>query len=213
MSKKLCRFFIIVLSYAVISLTGAPEVLFAPDDHPTNRLLSLINDAQSKIYAAVYMITDKQIAQALIDAKKRGVDVQIIVDASSVETPYGKGTLLKENNIDLFVFNYNAKSDHKKTWHSALMHNKFALIDQKLWTGSFNWTKSANLKNQENVIIIDNNDVCTKFEKHFQCMKMRCAHYGIARVYEPEPWWRRWYNTAKDSIVIGYNKVKKVIWG
>jgi phosphatidylserine/phosphatidylglycerophosphate/cardiolipin synthase-like enzyme len=207
MNKKLKRLFIVFSLYSVVLLEGAPEVLFAPDDHPTNRLLTLIDQARSKIYAAVYMITDKQIAQALINAKKRGVDVQIIVDTSSVNTSYGKGNLLKENNIDLFVFNCSSK--YKKSWHSALMHNKFALIDQKLWTGSFNWTKSANLKNQENVIIIDTKDVCEKFEKHFQRMKIRCAHYGIAQEVKPEPWWMRWYNTAKESIVIGYNEAKK----
>jgi phosphatidylserine/phosphatidylglycerophosphate/cardiolipin synthase-like enzyme len=54
------------------------------------------------------------------------------------------------------------------------MHNKFALLDNKTWTGSFNWTWSANIKNQENVIFTDELEVCKKYEKYFEILKKRC---------------------------------------
>ena len=63
---------------------GKSEVFFSPDDKPTNELIRKINKAKNKIHAAVYMITDKNIAKALITAKnKRGIDVQIITDLSN----------------------------------------------------------------------------------------------------------------------------------
>ena len=69
------------------------------------------------------MFTDNLIAQALIDAKKRGVDVKIIVDNATMDYEYGKGTLLKENGIDVYVF---SAEDKKAKFGTPLMHNKFA---------------------------------------------------------------------------------------
>lgn len=173
------------------------RVLFSPDDHPTEELLAMLNHARSKIYAAIYMLTDKHIAQALCDAKHRGVDVQIILDPSSMEGVAGKGPFLKQNNIDVFVFKppapKKAKHGHhawhkhshndpeahapaKKNpfWHGAIMHNKFALIDEKVWTGSFNWTISANQKNEENVIIVDDPKAYKKYFERFTVLTKRC---------------------------------------
>jgi phosphatidylserine/phosphatidylglycerophosphate/cardiolipin synthase-like enzyme len=59
------------------------------------------------------------------------------------------------------------------------MHNKFAILDDCLWTGSFNWTRSANTKNQENVVIIYDVEVCEKFEKQFLILQKRCFPYKL----------------------------------
>lgn len=158
-------------------LLSTAEVLFSPDDHPTSRLLELINGAHNKIHAAVYMLTDKDIAQALVNAKKRGVHVKIILDPTSVDTKYGKGKLLIENKIDTFVFT-TPRHKKKQTFHLPIMHNKFALIDNKLWTGSFNWTISANKQNQENVIITDDQGMYQRFERHFAILEKRCIAYA-----------------------------------
>ena len=58
------------------------------------------------------------------------------------------------------------------------MHNKFAILDQKVWTGSFNWTISANKRNQENVVLLDEVDVCKKYEKRFEYFKKECIKKG-----------------------------------
>lgn len=181
------------------SILGKTEVFFSPDDHPTDKLLSLIQQANTKIYAAVYMITDKNIADALINAKKRGVDVKVIVDASSVDSSFGKGILLKKNNIDVFVYRSGVKKTATKMRFNPIMHHKFALIDNRLWTGSFNWTKAANFKNQENVIITDNKKTYGKFEAHFQVLKKRCDHYGVATPVEPEPAWKTYWAYIKEK--------------
>jgi phosphatidylserine/phosphatidylglycerophosphate/cardiolipin synthase-like enzyme len=154
------------------------EAYFSPDDHPADRLIQIIKESKRKIYAAVYMFTDALIAQALIDAKKRGVDVKMIVDHATVDYEYGKGAFLKKNGIDVYVF-YTAGK--KAQFGTALMHNKFALIDEKLWTGSFNWTRSANQRNQENVILTTNKKVYARFEKQFDVLKSRAVPLGLCR--------------------------------
>jgi len=168
--KMFC--FLTVMIYCV-DLNSHSEAFFSPDDHPTKRLIQLIDSTHKKIYAAVYMFTDKEIAEALIKAKKRGVDVKMIVDRATVDYEYGKAKVLKENGIDVYLFSEETKKGNGK--YSALMHNKFAILDEQLWTGSFNWTKSANQKNQENVILTTNKKVRQKFEQQFEVLKQRCV--------------------------------------
>ena len=54
------------------------------------------------------------------------------------------------------------------------MHNKFIIIDnKKLWTGSFNWTNSADTSNQENIIITDDSEVIERYKEQFEILKLR----------------------------------------
>lgn len=170
MKTSIKIFCILGLAFPFLSLNPRSEVFFSPDDNPTKRLIEVINSTRKRIYAAVYMLTDKQIATALIDAKKRGVDVKIIVDKATADYEYGKSKVLQDAGIDVYVFS----DDSKNKKFGALMHNKFAILDEKIWTGSFNWTKSANQKNQENVILTTNKNVYQKFETHFEILKKRC---------------------------------------
>jgi mitochondrial cardiolipin hydrolase len=177
--KKFFLFFFTVWLFLSPFLESFSEVYFSPEDHIGSRLIKLINSAQKKIYAAVYMITDKTIAQALIKAKNRGIDVQIITDKISKESIYGKAFFLKSGGICVSVFNPPESTYNSFLNNSSIMHNKFALIDGTLWTGSFNWTQSASQRNQENVILTDEKDVCNKYEKQFEKLKKQC--YEIRR--------------------------------
>jgi len=150
---------------------GKSTVLFSPDDRPTKHLIKHISEAKNRIYAAVYMLTDKAIALSLIEAKKRGVDVQIVTDQTSITSPYGKIVLLQKNGIKTSIFKF---SSNGSSYYNPLMHNKFAIIDNIVWTGSFNWTISANNKNQENVLYTDEKEVCEKYLSHFEKLKLRC---------------------------------------
>ncbi|MFH0898034.1 MAG: phospholipase D-like domain-containing protein [bacterium] len=152
-------FVIFVINTVLLSKT---EVLFSPEDRPAKKLISLIEAAKSKIHAAVYLITDKRIADALTKAKSRGVDVQVVTDKSTIEGTYGKVVQLKSSGIPVFIYNFLAafsgwEIGRRAFYYQApaIMHNKFAIIDDKTWTGSFNWTRSADYKNQENVVILD----------------------------------------------------------
>lgn len=188
------RFAVLVSLFVLLntSLFCFTDVLFSPDNHPTNKLLDLLGRAKKKIYAAVYMITDKEIAQALIDAKGRGVDVKIIIDEVSYNSKFGKGKLLKQHHVDLFVYTPKTKSGKHRTCFQPIMHHKFAIIDDMLWMGSFNWTKSANKQNQENVLMTDEKAPYQKFENHFEVLKERCMCVSYAqptRQIAQESWW------------------------
>lgn len=181
------------------SLGSHSEAFFSPDDHPTKLLIQIIDSTHKKIHAAVYMFTDKQIAEALIKAKKRGVDVKIVVDKATVDYEYGKAKILKENGIDVYLFSEDSKNTNGR--YSALMHNKFAILDEQVWTGSFNWTKSANQKNQENVILTTNKKICQKFEQQFEVLKKRCVACNVTKKIKSEPEsTKSFWETCKDFI-------------
>ncbi|MFA6527554.1 MAG: phospholipase D-like domain-containing protein [Candidatus Babeliales bacterium] len=206
--KRIFSFFSLLLIVIFAQpVTGKDVVYFSPDDHPSEKLIDLINHAHHKIYAAVYMITDRNIAEALTNAKKRGVDVKVIMDRASFEGSWGKGKYLKENNIELFVFGLGSKP--KTKFPSALMHNKFALIDNQLWNGSFNWTRNANKNNQENVILTDNSALYTRFQKHFEVLKVRsqsvAQKYTARNAQTDNTLWNRtrtFFQSFKESLRI-----------
>ena len=147
-------------------------VLFSPDDKIENHLIKEIDSAKNSIFAAVFMITNKKIANAISNAQKRGVAVQIITDAMNAESCYSKACLLEESGVEVFVFSPRISTKPKR--FGGLMHNKFAIFDnKKLWTGSFNWTHSANWSNQENVILTTKKEVCEKFLVKFEQLRER----------------------------------------
>lgn len=204
------KFCIIVTLLLVLQIGKAlcyTTVLFSPDTQPATRLIELIDKTEHKIYAAVYMLTEKKIAHALVKAKKRGVDVQIVIDKTSMENSFGKGNFLRAHDIDVFVYKpKQLKSNHGT--YSSLMHHKFALLDNVLWTGSFNWTKTANLNNQENVIITDREDnpeIYQQFEQQFSVLKDRCKKYASNTQQErydvQQPSWTEYFLFIKTKVI------------
>lgn len=183
---------------------GQVVVLFSPKDHPATKLVEIIDQAKYRIFAAIYMLTDKSITEALIRAHKRNVEIKIILDKISVESPWSKVEPLIKSGINLFLKkssepkrrtkpsfltestppdqtiseknepdNFKESCAKKKAgFHfHPIMHNKYAIIDKTVWTGSFNWTVSANNKNYENVIIIsEEKGVLERFLSNFQTL-------------------------------------------
>lgn len=121
------------------------QVLFSPYDKISEKIIPLINSAEEYIYVPAFLITHNGITNALIDAKKRNVDVKIIIDANSVSTRNTKYVLLRQNKIPLKTENYAGK-----------LHSKTILIDDKyIITGSMNFSNSGENKNDENLLIIN----------------------------------------------------------
>ena len=153
-------------------LSSQSRVVFAPEERPRDQLIALLDNAKKKIYAAIFLITDKKIAEGLIRAKKRGIDVQVVTDQGSLAMKHNKIELLKEHHIDLFLFK-PLRLDQGQD--GPLMHNKYALIDDKVWSGSFNWTRSASERNSENALIIsEEKELCRRYAAHFETLKARC---------------------------------------
>lgn len=177
------RMFILIawLLCIISANTNARSVsYFSPNDNPAKKLIELLDGAKKTIYAAVYMITDKTIAEALTRAKRdRKIDVQVITDKITVTSIFGKGNFLAEQGIKVWFFNPQPKTTPTENtpfyMAPAIMHHKFALIDNQLWNGSFNWTRAANQKNHENVVLTDDRELVNSFKQQFEQLKMICT--------------------------------------
>lgn len=132
--------------------------LFSPKDMIiTNNIIPLINNSQKYIYIPAFLVTHKSMIDSLISAKKKGVDVKIIIDATSTNN-YKKIKTLRDNGIQLKVENYAGK-----------MHSKSIIIDDKyLVLGSMNFSYSGENKNDENSIIIENQRLAKYYRGYFE---------------------------------------------
>jgi phosphatidylserine/phosphatidylglycerophosphate/cardiolipin synthase-like enzyme len=159
---------LILLLMIITECWSSIDVLFSPDDTPATTLVSEIERTKTPIYAAVYYLSHRDIAKALINAHERGVDVQIITDGETALSRWSKVKQLIKHNVAVYVPSKSMVTPGKKR---SLMHDKFALINNKVWTGSFNWTTSANIYNYENVLFIDDEKTYRTYKKRFYQLK------------------------------------------
>ncbi len=106
-------------------------------------IISLINEAEERVYFAIYVFTLDSIADALIAAKKRGVDVRGIIDSGEARDGYSASIVKKllSANIPMFT--------EKHASGTGIMHIKLLVTENAYATGSYNWTKSATTANDE----------------------------------------------------------------
>jgi phosphatidylserine/phosphatidylglycerophosphate/cardiolipin synthase-like enzyme len=129
------------------------------------RLVEKINAAQTSIHIASFEFDLTPVAEALIAAKQRGVDVRWVTDdehglEADEEPGHGQFARLQEVGIEV-------RSDTR----SALMHNKFWIFDgQIVWTGSTNITENAIFKQDNNTIVIQSPELAAIYELEFQEM-------------------------------------------
>eukprot|EP00041_Stephanoeca_diplocostata_P002930 m.30683 g.30683 ORF g.30683 m.30683 type:complete len:196 (+) comp13895_c0_seq2:401-988(+) len=124
------------------------------------RFLQILGSARHTLDICVYTITCNEIADAVLEAMKRGVRVRLITDDEQINA---QGSDVHR------LANAGAQSRHDNA--SSHMHHKFAIVDSStLLTGSFNWTRSAVLYNRENVIITKDRSVINAFAAEFAKM-------------------------------------------
>lgn len=122
------------------------EICFFPDDiHGVKRLNELIKAAQKTIRVAMFTWTRYDLARAVVSAKKRGVDVQVVIDRNSANGVGGEViSILSKEGVQVGL-----------SQGRSLFHHKFLYIDEKiLVNGSANWTRAAFTKNDDCFIIL-----------------------------------------------------------
>ncbi len=128
------------------SSAAAPEAAFSPHGDAQGLILKGINSAQQEILVAAYVFTSQPIANALLQAKKRGVNVKIIVD---------EGKQAKRCSRAKFIKTYRLTVRANRSYR--IHHNKFMVLDGKhVQTGSFNYSAAAARRNAENVLLMWN---------------------------------------------------------
>jgi len=119
-------------------------VCFVPGEDCEGVIVAEINQARGVVLVQAYSFTSMPIAKALVSAKQRGVSVRVILDKSQRSERYSGATFLANAGIRTLI-------DEQP----SIAHSKVIIIDgTSVITGSFNFTRSAQQYNAENLIVI-----------------------------------------------------------
>ena len=120
------------------------QVYFSPNGGATDAIVREIAAAKREIRVQAYSFTSNPIAIALRDAKKRGIDVSVILDKSQRSAKYSGADFVANSGIPVVI-------DEKP----AIAHSKVIVIDgATIITGSFNFSSAAESKNVENLLVL-----------------------------------------------------------
>jgi len=133
------------------------SVYFSPEGGATDAVVKALNEATSSVIVQAYSFTSVPIAKALVAAKRRGVNVHVILDKSNQSEHYSAVTFLVNAGIPTYI-----DAAH------AIAHNKVMVIDgETVVTGSFNFTKAAELRNAENLLVIHDRTLAGQYTKNW----------------------------------------------
>lgn len=129
---------------------------FSPGRDCRDGILDLLTRARQRIDICVFTISDDRITQSIIDAHDKQVPVRVLTDNDKANDRGSDVYRLQDYGIPVVM---DTSPSH--------MHHKFALVDDYLLNGSFNWTRSASERNQENIVISDNPTLIRDFDRTF----------------------------------------------
>lgn len=152
----LCVFFSPVALQAQ-QTTDEEQVYFSPKGGCTEAIVKNLDQAERYVLVQAYSFTSKRIAEALVDAHKRGVKVKVLLDKSQ---RHGKGS-----QLSLLV---NAGIPVSIDTKHSIAHNKVMIIDGvTVLTGSFNFTNAAEDKNAENLLVVRDKTIAKKYRSNW----------------------------------------------
>lgn len=136
----------------------AVEAHFSPGEDCPRRIVQLFQRAKHTADVCVFTITDNRLADAIIAAHRRGIGIRVVTDNEKVNDEGSDIPRLRDAGIEVRV--------DRSEFH---MHHKFAIFDDcPLLTGSFNWTRGAAERNEENFIITSDPRLIRLFAQRFE---------------------------------------------
>ena len=141
--------------------TATFEMVFSPSRQSEEAIIHFIGEARRSVHVAAYAFTSKEIAQALLDARMRGLDVRVVVGKGQKASRYSVATFLAEHTVSVRI-------DDKY----QLQHQNVVIVDGvSLETGSYNFMDGVRDRNSENVLIIRNvPELAAQFEANWEKM-------------------------------------------
>jgi phosphatidylserine/phosphatidylglycerophosphate/cardiolipin synthase-like enzyme len=135
------------------------EVWYAPEDEPLRQVLRLYDHATRYIFVSVYGLTSPLAVKALVEAKKRGIDVRVITDRQRVDD--------EKQQIAVATLRL-AGIPIRVNQHDGLMHLKQVVVDDEVnANGSMNHTTSGNRYNDERLDVIRDHAISVKAREKF----------------------------------------------
>lgn len=152
---------------------AAYAVCFTPGENCERRLILHIQHEKQQILVQAYTFTSKPIANALIAAKKRVVNILVMADKSNVGRRYSVLKKLQAAHIAVYI-----------DYRPAIAHNKvFIFNDSELETGSYNFSWAAQHRNAENMLFIRSRALVKRYQHYFYHRLSVCV--PLARYTKP----------------------------
>jgi phosphatidylserine/phosphatidylglycerophosphate/cardiolipin synthase-like enzyme len=130
-------------------------------------IVKALGKAKATILVQAFSFTSAPIAKVLLEAHKRGVQVQVILDKSQRTEKYSSADFLANQGVPTMI-----DAEH------AIAHNKIIIIDgETIITGSFNFTKAAQEKNAENVLIIQDATLAAQYTQNWEAHRQHSQPY------------------------------------
>lgn len=171
------------------------QCFFTPDDNITNLLVELIKEEKESIKVAMYYLSEVKIIKELVEAKKRNIKVEVIIDNGCI-------TKINISNLHKLVdcgITLNVFGKKVERGPMPLMHNKYFIFSKNLenktilTTGSFNCTYSAQARNKENLIITESLHLIEQYKQNFDKLKLQVKDFTKKKVYY------KWLNKKQNA--------------
>ena len=154
-----------------VSIPQGVQVFFSPHGGATEAVVNALDHATNEVLVQAYSFTSAPIARALVDAQRRGLKIEVILDKSQRTEKYSEADFLRHEGIPTLI-----DAEH------AIAHNKVMVIDGYLvLTGSFNFTKAAEENNAENLLVINDPLLAKQYSENWR------RHEQHSEPYEREP--------------------------
>ncbi len=136
-------------------LPGPAQLYFSPEDRLDRVVTSAIDGAQSRIFVAVFSLRLRSASDALVRAHNRGVQVFVVTDR--------KQSIESVEDERLRAAGISVIEAHNTTGPYTAMHHKFAVIDDRVLVGAYNWTTTATFSNDEDLVVIRDAEVAAAY--------------------------------------------------
>lgn len=161
-------------------------VCFTPAENCTRAVVEQIGAATASVDVQAYNFSSQPITDALVNAKRRGVAVRVILDESDV---CFKATLKAAKSGRSYVCRKADKGHADQlvqagipVWVdtiAGIAHNKVMVLDGiRVLTGSFNFTPSAQARNAENLLVVRDGPLADKYLFNWQSRAAVAVPYG-----------------------------------
>lgn len=150
----------VALPYPEVTVNGVRvQVFFSPFYSPGTALKELIRSAEEEITVLAFLWTSNPLAEALLTEAQQGVQVRGVFEADQVQS---------DANTDFPLFIDNGLAMRLDNNPVSLMHNKVIIVDRKVVAvGSYNFSASAETRNNENLVIIHSPQLAEAFYAEF----------------------------------------------
>ncbi len=134
------------------------EVYFSPGGGCTDAVVREVRAARHSILVQAYSFTSTRIAQALVDAHRRGVDVKVLIDKEAAGEQNSQADTLRDAGVPLSTDALHAHA-----------HNKVMILDDEVViTGSFNFTYQAEHFNAENLLVVRDRALAARYRENWR---------------------------------------------